>query len=215
MENLWEVYFYKNISGYSHIDKDLSLFQKIIVIVQKTTMFTKYAFLNNLLRFSGLLLLGFVGFLFVKGKKQKLSIYITFLTSTLFIYGGGNGFDYYSIPFSVFSVFGWIALYLLVRWIIRKKYHQNTWWQDFQNPVYTVIIGILTIVVALCFSVKFSYNIYFMKYQKEDLPQYRFRNLIQQEKNPTLLQFGGLDSGFYSVCDIVPNCKFEAFSNSS
>ena len=208
LSDLWEVYFYKNIFGYSHIDKDLSLPQKIVVIIQKTAMLTKYAFLNNLQRFTGLLLIGLIGFLFMKGKKQKLSIYIMFLTSTLFIYGGGNVFDYYPLPLSVFSVFGCIPPYLLIRWIIRKKYRQNTWWKDFQNPIYTVITGIFTIVIALCLSVKFSYNIDFMKYQKEDTPQYRFKEIIQQETNPTLLQFGGLDGGFYSVCDIVPNCKY-------
>lgn len=42
---------------------------------------------------------------------------------------------------------------------------------------------------------------------KEDTPQYQFAKIIRESNNPTLLNYGFLDGGFYWAADILPNCK--------
>jgi hypothetical protein len=40
------------------------------------------------------------------------------------------------------------------------------------------------------------------------MPPYRFAETISKVENPTLLNYGFLDGGFYYAADAVPNCKF-------
>lgn len=53
-----------------------------------------------------------------------------------------------------------------------------------------------------------SNNTYMLCIEKQDLPQYAFKEIIDQAKQPSLLNYGFLDGGFYTVCDIVPDCKY-------
>ena len=43
---------------------------------------------------------------------------------------------------------------------------------------------------------------------KEDIFLYRFREIIAQTPEPTLLNINCLDAGLYTVCDIVPTCRW-------
>ena len=47
-----------------------------------------------------------------------------------------------------------------------------------------------------------------MKVKKEDMVQYKFRDIILKKENPTILNYGYLDMGFYTTTGIVPNTKY-------
>ena len=51
-------------------------------------------------------------------------------------------------------------------------------------------------------------NYYLLGMDKSEMPQYKFQKMICKSENPTLLNYGFLDGGFYTVCDIVPSEKF-------
>lgn len=70
----------------------------------------------------------------------------------------------------------------------------------FWAPIYILVCILLT-----CRS---SSNFEFRKVKKEDLVQYQFAKIINQKPNPTLLNYGFLDGGFYTVTGIVPNIKY-------
>ena len=53
----------------------------------------------------------------------------------------------------------------------------------------------------------FTPNRYLMGVEQSEMPQYKFKEIIEQKENPTLLNYGFLDGGFYTVCNIIPNCK--------
>ena len=40
------------------------------------------------------------------------------------------------------------------------------------------------------------------------MPQYQFKEIILSVDDPSLLNYGFLDGGFYTVCDLVPECKY-------
>jgi len=46
------------------------------------------------------------------------------------------------------------------------------------------------------------------KYEKEDLVQFSFAEIINRSSNPTLLNYGSLDIGLYTTTGIVPNIKY-------
>ena len=47
-----------------------------------------------------------------------------------------------------------------------------------------------------------------MAYEQEDLPQYRFAQIIQQDDDASLLNLGFLDGGFYLASGVEPECRF-------
>ena len=42
---------------------------------------------------------------------------------------------------------------------------------------------------------------------KEAYPQVQFAEIIRQSEDPTLLNYGFLDGGFYMAADLLPSCK--------
>ena len=47
-----------------------------------------------------------------------------------------------------------------------------------------------------------------MSEKKEDIFLFQFKEIVEQTKDPTLLNISCLDAGLYTVCDIIPTCKW-------
>ncbi len=115
-------------------------------------------------------------------------------------YIGGLTYKYYALPFSIFAVIGFAALdYLFCR--LRK-------------PVKNFYCFFM-IEFAICLLAVFllSSNTYMMRYQKSDLPQYQFRDIIAKTPEATLLEYRTMDIGVYTVCDIVPTFRYFCYYN--
>ena len=54
-----------------------------------------------------------------------------------------------------------------------------------------------------------------MQYKKEDMPQYRFAAIIRQAEDPSLLNLGFLDGGFYLASGVEPSSRFFCTFNMS
>ena len=64
-------------------------------------------------------------------------------------------------------------------------------------------------LVAGCVLIGFtSMNIPYMQEKKEDIFLYKFKEIVEETPNPTLLNISCLDAGLYTVCDIVPTCRW-------
>ena len=67
-------------------------------------------------------------------------------------------------------------------------------------------------MVALISSLFVAYNCAnykkFRSVKKEDLFQYKFAQIINQEKNPTFVNMGFLDAGIYTLGDIMPTTYY-------
>lgn len=68
----------------------------------------------------------------------------------------------------------------------------------------------MPIYVATCmlFTCNISSNFEFRKVKKDDLVQFQFAKIINEKPNSTLLNYGFLDGGFYTVTGIIPNFKY-------
>lgn len=118
---------------------------------------------------------------------------LTMLSTFFFIYAGGRCYRYYSLVMTIFLA---PALAMLFSVALRAV-------DVLRKPT------ALAVAVILCFLCLFTTpNRYFMFVEKSDLAQYQFRDIIAREApEATILNYGFLDGGFYTVCNRIPICK--------
>jgi len=131
-------------------------------------------------------------------KKERYSGWTLFLSaafSFLFVYVGGRSSVYYAFLFCVYVPFGLGALVALAQ---RLRIHTL--------PGRELVLWGLTAscIVASSFM---SNNRDFRNTEPMELPQFQFKAIIEEKENPTLLNYGFLDGGFYTVTNIVPTCR--------
>lgn len=183
-----KVYIYDNIFLYS-VGKSSSLIFSLL-----TNLFygAQFVFSSNILLFM-LCLLG----LFDNNKVNKFLLSIE-LFSFIFVYAGGQFHEYYPFIFFIFVPFGLAVIYKFLFGILCDLNHFN-----FNNNNVIMISIVLTVV--LCFIL--TPNQRLIGVRRDKLPQYQFNEIISTKENATLLNYGFLDGGFYTVSNIVPTCK--------
>ena len=188
------VYFYNNLFLYPMETEGSKL--ELIQNCLKTT-------LQYNTSYSWFLMMGIVLFLLEirTGWRNFLMAILTFGGLTAGTYWGGRGYTYYGLILAVYAVFGLIVLAKACQ-IAGVTGRRFSHWS-------VTCAGMLVLVAMLLnYSYKTSPNTYLMEYEKEDHPAYRFAETIKTVENPTLLNFGFLDGGFYYAADVIPSCKF-------
>ena len=135
---------------------------------------------------------------------------------------GGSELPYYALPLSVFTVQGfgflghlWERLFAAIG--NRKKTNGrerpasdspamtgSAW----SNPGMGFAAGVAAMALGMGIIFTNSVNIPHMQEKKEDIFLYKFQKIVEQTPDPTLLNIGCLDAGLYTVCDIVPSCRW-------
>lgn len=142
--------------------------------------------------------------------KANLMVVLCFVGLTITTFWGGILYDYYGLVFAAFCVYG------LIVWveILRQTVVHRLWrrWLAGRVPI---IAASLALLVAMMFNSTFQFNqnIYLMAYGKEDTVQYRFAKIIQTVEEPTLLNYGFLDGGFYYASGAAPACRYFCYFN--
>ncbi len=121
-------------------------------------------------------------------------------------YWGGKGimqgYGYYDLVLAVSAVFGLAAL---ADTLSKVPYPWAL--QDWKRYAVAPVLAVVLVVSgSLCF--RNGRNIYLMNYERADMPQYKFAEIINQKEDPTLLNYGFLDGGFYYAADVLPNSRF-------
>lgn len=125
--------------------------------------------------------------------RQTILYYIGTLCSTLFfVYMGGRYYAYYPFIMNTFAPLGLAEMDRLLK--KAKSFQKKT----------IVPVSIAAAILILCT----SENLPLLQYDREEYPQYRFQKIISQKDNASLLNYGFLDGGFYTVCDIIPEARF-------
>lgn len=117
----------------------------------------------------------------------------------------GKDYAYYALVWFPFTVFGLIG----IAWLLQSPHVKELYCLLAEH---VPCMAQITTVAALCVSIwccfALSSNTYLMAYEKEELPQYQFAEIIKQKENATLLNFGFLDGGFYYAADVSPACPY-------
>lgn len=129
-------------------------------------------------------------------KMTAVHLYITTALCFIFIYIGGRAYPYYALIFSVFAPIGILAI---PKGLFRRLS---------LNHVKLAVLSFVIILAA-------SPNIFSVIYREKDLPQFQISADIAKFgiDSPTLLNYGFMDGGFYTVSKIVPTCKYFFVSN--
>ena len=187
-DSLFEVYFYDNIFLYSTGSQLPPVIKQIVNLFSGLVSFAVYNTFGLLCLVSGYI------YTFRKENKDfRIVFTVTVVFTFLFTFAGGRAYAYYSYVMTVFAPVGLIYLSMIISSKIRLR--------KIKAPVLICIISVL-VTLLMC------RNIYLIFTPKEDLPQFRFAAQIEKTDNPTLLNYGFLDGGFYTVSGIVPDCRF-------
>lgn len=197
VSDLFDVYFYDNLFVYTINGTGNKIYSLLENLYYGYSSFIEYYLLGFIFIIAGMVYL-------LKQKQQLLFYYlITFLFSFLFIYSGGRNYRYYSFVLSVYVPFGMLFLYYIIK---RFKDKVNI---DLFNKKYVIIpLCAILYLASVGFMFTYSSNTYMLKYSKDDLPQFKFDKIISETESPTLLNYGFLDGGFYTVSEIMPTCKY-------
>ncbi|NLZ69852.1 MAG: hypothetical protein GX907_00745 [Clostridiaceae bacterium] len=107
-------------------------------------------------------------------------------------------FNYYFLPLVILSILGIISL---LRWVpdsVRAGINRKK----------SLAATILILAFLIPFSLASGRHSYLLLYGREDLPQYKFRKIIRQTPDPTLMIHATMDHGFQNVAEIVPDDKY-------
>lgn len=149
-------------------------------------------------------ILGFAGVLVSRKIRwyEKINIYAMFGFLFLGIYIGGTTLFYYSLPLSLFCVFGFV---LIGTWL--EKISRQVCMKELGKKCLP-IGGVLGYVCLLCLAWNLSMNTEYAKQDKTDFWLFHFRDIVCQEENATLLNIGCLDAGLYTAADVLPTCRY-------
>jgi hypothetical protein len=190
-------YFYDNIFVYSKIS-ELTIFDHLFGRLFNIMI----AFLENF-QFSLFIIIGLAALLitqkYLKSLIGRLSLFIGCLALMAGIFAGDIAYQYYGLLLSVFSVFGLIFIVDLIYSKLRSHPIKSAVW-------YLSVIAVTGL--SLVFAWFSSPNIYLIGERREDMAQYKFKAIIMQTDHPTLLNYGFLDFGEYTICNIDPTCKY-------
>ncbi len=198
VEDLFTAYFYNNLFLYPS-ESEVSKLQQI-----KDCL--KWALYYNG-GFTWALYLGGIWLLVLCWKQpmQLLCGLSCFAGLVALTYWGGKGimqgYGYYDLVLAVFLVFGLCAIGWALSLI--PKLPEVSWLKLLLPSALALLL-----VLSADLSLKYGRNTYLMAYEKEDMPQYKFAQIINSVESPTLLNYGFLDGGFYYAADVVPNCRF-------
>jgi len=182
-----------NITGYS---QPMSLIDRV-----KFIFYVLYEFRYRPM-VVGLMGLGLFIFLTVKKYSktaiEKIGIALSFILLLITVYGGGQARKYYFVIFAPLFIFGIIVLLGLY----------NDAYGPIKSKKVLSAIAVLIIIGSLSLVYLTNQNVYMMKIDKEDLVQYKYAEIINETENATLLNYGFLDSGFFTTTGIVPSTRF-------
>ncbi len=188
--DLWNTYFYLNIFLYPASESLVPIQERISLLGK---IFCENMNTNSIYMFT--LIIGFISVLRdrkVIKKWMKIGIIVLFIFTFFFNYIGLKSHLYYFFVLSPFAIlFGIFVANLCEKIEIPSRY-----------------LAILLVPLLWVFVYALSPNTYFLGTKKENLAQYIFADIMNQKENPTLLYYGNIDGGFYTVADILPTEKY-------
>lgn len=191
---LWQAYFYNNLFLYAaDAEEQLSALSVLMRLLQR---WGSGIALNPWFGLSGLLAVLWCAATAKKGVRLHLSLSLAAMLAALL--SGRVAYFYYYLPLAVFAPYAAVFLSVLLARILPVC----------RRTAVRCGSAALSVAVAcaLCFS--YSQNVPLMQQKKEDLAQYRFAEIINSIDEPTLLNYGFLDGGFYFAADLVPESRY-------
>ena len=195
------VFVYSNLNG-----EGPSLFERVYTL----SKILYWVIRTNIIYFI-FIIPGMIWAIMGKNKKWLERFFPLALSFFLFlgIYVGGSELPYYALPLAVFTVLGFAPAGRVLERIGEKVIGGGrVLCKSVKEGRAFGFFCTGTVLLGLCIVWTNSMNIPHRLDRKEDIFLYRFREIIAQTPEPTLLNINCLDAGLYTVCDIVPTCRW-------
>lgn len=187
LSELWQAYFVNNLSQYSQNIKG-----------------GRYdAPLPNLLNNLPWSIPGALGLIWLMAVPKKrgwtaLAAWLGAAALFVFTYWSGRRYPYYALVLAMFAPLGLGAVLKLAAHLAQKTKPRI-------SAAAAAVLALLLLLADPWIAYRTSANTYLMQVQKEDMPQYRFAEIIRQSEDQTLLNYGFLDGGFYFAAGVLPS----------
>ncbi len=215
LDDCWRSYFFNNVFLYTSIGtEEITAMTKLSRFVD----ITLYSCRLNM-GFTLLLFIGGAWVLFTKKLFSGIGFRLAFAAmvcfQTIVVFGPGNMSSYYILALAMPAIIGIPALvqffaetakFIASHNGLTEKYEKIAAYRPTRKAGVAAAAAALVVCAAVCLLV--SNNVRFMKYDKEDLMQYKFAEIINRQEDATLLNYGTLDQGLYTVAEIIPDCKY-------
>ncbi len=183
LPSLWEVYFVNNLTTYA--SSAGARHDPPLTALMNNWMWSLPAALGSL----------FQALRVKKNGGQALFVLAAAVTLGLFTYANGRTYPYYALILSAFCGLGWAA----VLWALDRALPGEA---TAKRTAAAALASLVLLAGCGVAAYRFSGNVYLMAYEKEDMPQYRFAAIIRQAEDPSLLNLGFLDGGFYLAAGV-------------
>nr|AHF24132.1 teichoic acid/polysaccharide glycosyl transferase [uncultured bacterium Contig46] len=186
LPELWQAYFVNNLSQYSHNIRGGHYDMPLPNL------------LNNLpWSIPGTLGLAWLAVNPRKHGWEAMAAWLGAGCLFVFTYWNGRRYPYYALVMASFTPPGLAAAASLT-----VRLTKNT-----KPGIRRIVSGALGCVLLLAGPIaafRTSSNTYLMNVRKEEMPQYRFTEIIRQSNDRSLLNYGFLDGGFYFAAGVQP-----------
>lgn len=194
LPSLFTGYFYNNLNVY------MSLMNEGVKADPLPIRFIFsfiYCYANTYPILFALFFIGITYFAINKKNDIVLFILLSHATSVISIYIGGYQMWYYALILYSFSAIGLIPLSIIGNRLLNK------------NNAKKILIAVMAILCILMPVRAFfeSASVYLLFKSKEELPQYRFAEIINSSEDRTLINYNALDGGFYFTTGTLPFIK--------
>lgn len=209
LSDWFHVYFYLNFTVYAETWDLAEMLRSIWASVSENI-------LNNPMLLVSIIA-GLAGFVctnkFIRGVWNKISFVMIPVLLVLGVYAGGKMWPYYFLI--LMGMLMLPGLIVAARALSALAGSLASAWAGLRPRlnirVPRLLLGVIFALV-LALSSAYAYSAYpyqyFMERDRETLAQYRFAAIMNEEKDPTLLNYGFLDGGFYTAADILPTTKY-------
>lgn len=127
---------------------------------------------------------------------EKAFVWAMLLMAALGVFIGGKSYVYYGLILAVFVVIGAVPV---CRWLDGRISPRIALWP---------ILLCLAIAGAVLLCLTTSPNRSDLLKPRSETMQYQFAAIVNQTPNATLLNYGFMDAGFYTACNIAPSVKY-------
>lgn len=204
VNDLWTVYFYNNLFSYAaRKSTETSPNPGIIANWINAWQFIR----NEVRQMLPVLLIGWSGLLLMRNRLYSLAAFLMAFGSFAAAFFGHQIYYYYPMVLAYLLPLGLMVIYS----VFSEINSENSLDQRYR-PLKS-LFWILDLLLCIHYIQIHCANLYLIQYDKEDMPQYQFAEIMNQEENPTLLNYHFLDGGFYTASGIVPDNRFFAWLN--
>lgn len=185
-KDLWDAYFFNNLFYYN-VDGQSSLLILEIKGIVNAVIYNPFLFI---LIFAGLF------FLFKIHSKTFAAMSACFVFASVFLYVRPT-YVYYTFIIAAFAPFG-LCMIMQGYTYMASAYSNNK----------AKVMALAVTICIVLFAFIYSSNSYLFFKDIETIPQYQLAQTINASENRTLLNYGVLDVGLYTMTGTIPDTKY-------